>query len=145
PIEALEIAYPLRVERYELRPDSSGAGRWRGGLGIRRDIRVVGHRARLSLLGERRITRPYGVLGGEPGETGSDFIITDGDGREQRVKGKGSITLEPDWIISIRTPGGGGYGSPSERPKELVLKDYREGRISAEYVLRHYGFDPRGG
>ncbi|MCX6000908.1 MAG: hydantoinase B/oxoprolinase family protein, partial [Chloroflexi bacterium] len=72
PVEALEIAYPLRVERYELRPDSCGAGRWRGGLGIRRDIRVIGHRASLSLLGDRRITRPYGVLGGEAGESGAE-------------------------------------------------------------------------
>jgi N-methylhydantoinase B len=143
PVEALEIAYPLRVERYELRPDSCGAGRWRGGLGIRRDIRVLGHRARVSLLGERRITRPYGVLGGEPGGNGADFII-DGDGKERPVKGKGSVVLEPGWIISVRTPGGGGYGSPAARPKELILKDYREGRLSAEYVLKHYGFDPRG-
>lgn len=144
PVEALEIAYPLRVERYELRPDSCGAGRWRGGLGIRRDIRVLGHRAQVSLLGERRLTRPYGLMGGEPGGAGADLIITDGDGKERPVKGKGSITLEPGWIISIRTPGGGGYGRPAERPKELILKDYREGRISAEYALEHYGLDPRG-
>ncbi|MGQ9601957.1 MAG: hydantoinase B/oxoprolinase family protein [Candidatus Bipolaricaulia bacterium] len=149
PVEALEIAYPLRVERYELRPDSCGAGRWRGGLGIRRDIRVLGHRARASLLGERRITRPYGLLGGEAGGKGSDYIIIDSDGKGQRVKGKGSITLEPGWIISVRTPGGGGYGSPALRPKELILKDYREGRISAGYAAKHYGLDleeePRGG
>jgi len=143
PIEALEIAYPLRVERYELRPDSCGAGRYRGGLGIRRDIRVIDHKAKLSLLGERRITQPYGILGGEPGGNGADFIISNSDGRERAAKGKGSITLEAGWTISIRTPGGGGYGDPTERPKELILKDYREGRISAEYAIEHYGVDPR--
>ncbi|MFQ6090758.1 MAG: hydantoinase B/oxoprolinase family protein, partial [Candidatus Bipolaricaulia bacterium] len=141
PIEALEIAYPLRVERYELRPDSCGAGRWRGGLGIRRDIRVIGHRAKLSLLGERRITRPYGVFGGKPGVNGTDFIII--NGQERRIEGKGSVTLEPNSIISVRTPGGGGYGDPAERPGELVHKDYRERRISAEHALKHYGLDPR--
>ncbi len=140
PIEALEIAYPLRVERYELRPDSCGAGRWRGGLGIRRDIRVVDHRARLSLLGERRITRPYGVFGGEAGGEGSDSII---DGEERPIEGKGSVMLEPGWMVSIRTPGGGGYGNSAERRKDLILKDWREGRISAEYALKHYGLEPR--
>lgn len=142
PIEALEIAYPLRVERYELRPDSCGAGRWRGGLGIRRDTRVVRHRAKLSLLGERRITPPYGVFGGDAGGNGSDFIII--NGKEQLIKGKGSVILDSNSIINIRTPGGGGYGNPSDRPKEMILQDYREGRISAEYAIKHYGLDPRG-
>lgn len=141
PIEALEIAYPLRIERYELRPDSCGAGRWRGGLGIRRDIRAVGHRAKLSLLGERRLTQPYGMFGGDAGGRGSDRIII--DSKERPVGGKGSITLEPGWMISVRTPGGGGYGSPSERPRESIRKDFREGRITAEHALEHYGFDPR--
>jgi len=141
PIEALEIAYPLRVERYELRPDSCGAGKWRGGLGVRRDIRVVDHQAKLSLLGDRRILRPYGIFGGEPGEEGSQFIIVDGE--EHAVPAKGSVVLESGSIISIRTPGGGGYGRPSERPKDLVVQDYREGRISAEYAIESYGFDPR--
>lgn len=142
PIEALEIAYPLRVERYELRPDSCGAGRWRGGLGIRRDIRLVGHRARLSLLGDRRITRPYGIFGGQPGDNGSQSIIV--HGQEQPTSAKGSVVLEPDSVISVRTPGGGGYGDASERPRELVLQDYHEGRISAEYAIKHFGVDPRG-
>jgi len=59
-------------------------------------------------------------------------------------KGKGSVTLKPGSIISIRTPGGGGYGNSSERPDELVLHDYRDGRISAEYALKHFGLDLRG-
>jgi len=142
PIETLEIAYPLRIERYELRPDSCGGGRWRGGLGIRRDIHVIGHQAKLSLLGDRRITRPYGIFGGEAGDNGSDSIMV--AGKETLVKGKGSVTLKPDSIISIRTPGGGGYGNPSERPGELVLQDYREGRISAGYAIKHFGLDPQG-
>lgn len=142
PVEKLEIAYPLRIERYEFRPDSCGGGKWRGGLGIRRDIRVVDHQTELSLLGDRRVTRPYGIFGGEARDNGSDFIIVDGE--ETLVKGKGSVTLKPGSIISIRTPGGGGYGNSSERPDELVLQDYRDGRISAEYALKHFGLDLRG-
>lgn len=139
PIEGLEIAYPLRVERYELRPDSCGAGKWRGGLGIRRHIRLVGHRAKLSLLGERRLTRPYELFGGEAGGSGSDFIIS--SGKEQPIEGKGSVVLASNSIISIRMPGGGGYGPPVEKPKELILQEYREGRISAEYTFKHCGLD----
>jgi len=141
PVEALEIAYPLRVERYELRTDSCGAGRWRGGLGVRRDIRVIDHRAKLSLLGDRRLLQPYGIFGGDPGQSGSQFIIVDGE--EHPVPAKGSLVLEPDMVISVRTPGGGGYGNPSERLRDLVVRDYLEGRISAEYAMERYGLDPR--
>jgi len=141
PVEALEIAYPLRVERYELRPDSCGAGRYRGGLGIRRDIRVLGHKAVVSLLAERRKFKPYGLFDGKPGEPGADLII-DAEGRERPLSGKGSAVLEPGWVVSIRTPGGGGYGPPEERSREAILKDYREGRVSAEHIRKHYGFDP---
>jgi N-methylhydantoinase B len=141
PIEALEIAYPLMVERYELRPSSCGAGWFRGGLGIRRDIKVIDHQAKFSILAERRTTRPYGILGGVEGERGEDFVII--NGKERPIKGKGFITLKPGWLISIRTPGGGGYGEPSKRPKSLILKDWQEGRISAEYIKRNYGFVPK--
>ena len=142
PIEALEIAYPLRVERYELRRDSGGAGRRRGGLGIRREIRVLGHRARLSLLADRRRTRPYGVRGGLPGEPGADALIIGGE--ERPLPGKGTVVVEPGTVVRVETPGGGGYGDPQERERELVLKDYREGRISAEHARRYYGLDPEG-
>jgi len=142
PIEALEIAYPLRVERYELRPNSGGAGRSRGGLGIRREIRILGHRARLSLLADRRVTHPWGIFGGEPGERGADSIIIDDE--ERPIPGKATMTLEPGTVVRIETPGGGGYGDPRGRERESILKDYREGRVSVEHLLKHYGFDPRG-
>ena len=141
PVEALEIAYPLRIERYELLPDSGGPGRYRGGLGIRRDIRVIEHKAQLSLLTERRITQPYGVFGGKPGRPGADYVIIAGE--ERRIPGKTVTVLQPGSVISIRTPGGGGYGLPTERSRELIRRDYREGRISAEHAIEHYGFDPR--
>lgn len=128
PIEALETAYPLRVERYELRPNTGGMGEYRGGLGIRRDIRVVGHRAKLSLLGDRRITKPYGLFGGQPGAPGENVLIL--NGKEIPLKGKCVLTLEPDSIVSVRTPGGGGYGEPEERPKHLIEQDHKEGKMS---------------
>jgi len=127
PIEALEIAYPLRVERYELRSGSGGAGRHRGGLGIRRDIRCLGADARASLLTERRTHRPYGVAYGEPGQAGANFLIR--DGTESPLPGKGSVTLRCGEVLSIRTPGGGGYGDPIERNPVAIETDRREGRV----------------
>jgi N-methylhydantoinase B len=114
PVEALEIAYPLRVERYELRDGSGGAGQFPGGKGIRRDIRVLGHRAVVSLLGDRRKNRPWGLFGGAPGAPGADFLLM---GRKStRLPGKGVVEVPPAGLISIRTPGGGGYGRPGPSP-----------------------------
>ena len=109
PVEALELAYPLRVERYELRGGSGGKGRYRGGMGIRRDIRVLGHRAVVSLLADRRARGPWGLEGGAPGAPGEDYLIIDGE--ERRIPAKGTVEVPPNGIISIRTPGSGGYGS----------------------------------
>lgn len=115
PVEALETAYPLRVERYELRPGTGGRGKWRGGLGIRRDIRVVGHKATLSLLTDRRRSRPYGLFGGEPGAPGQNVLIR--NGQEEELPAKGVVELQPEDVVSVRTPGGGGYGPPEERDR----------------------------
>jgi len=110
PAEALEYAYPLRVQRYTVREGSGGAGRQRGGNGICRDIQVL-EEAQATLLSERRRLPPYGLAGGAPGSTGENVLIR--DGREIRLPGKGSFELMPGDILSIRTPGGGGYG-PAE-------------------------------
>jgi len=126
PVEALEVAYPLRVERYELRRGSGGAGRFRGGLGIRRDIRSLGV-ARASLLTERRNSRPYGLEGGEPGMPGRNVLIR--EGQEIVLPGKGSATLRPNDVLSIRTPGGGGYGPAAQRDPAAIEVDRREGRL----------------
>ncbi len=127
PVEALEIAYPLRVERYELRRGSGGGGRFRGGLGIRRDIRSLGPDTRVSLLTERRASRPYGLAGGEPGWPGENVLIRGGE--EVALPAKGSVTLGPGEILSVRTPGGGGYGPPAERDPAAIETDRREERV----------------
>ncbi len=111
PVEALELAYPLRVERYELRPGSGGKGRFRGGDGIRRDLTPLGHTARVSLLTDRRVGRPYGLAGGEPGAPGANVLLRDGE--EIPLPGKTALDLRPGAVLSLRTPGGGGYGPPA--------------------------------
>jgi N-methylhydantoinase B len=109
PIEALEITYPLRVERYELREGSSGSGKHRGGEGLVRAIRVLDREARVSLQSERRRFAPYGLHGGADGTRGRNSVVH-ADGRVEEVPGKASLTLEPGEVVVVETPGGGGWG-----------------------------------
>ncbi|WP_331233376.1 hydantoinase B/oxoprolinase family protein [Natronorarus salvus] len=129
PAEVLQTAYPLAVERYELRPDSGGAGEFRGGLGLRRDIEVRGHEASFSLLADRRVHAPYGVHGGGKGGRGDDKLIRDGEERE--LAAKSTHRLRPGDVVSIRTPGGGGYGDPADRDPESARRDRELGKVSS--------------
>ncbi len=116
PIEALEHAYPYHVRRYEIRRGSGGAGRFRGGHGIRRDIEVLGP-AEITVLSDRRRYAPYGLQGGSPGKTGRNVLMApgpDGSDTEEDIAGKASMHVEAGTAISIRTPGGGGYGEPED-------------------------------
>jgi N-methylhydantoinase B len=107
PIEALELEYPMRIERYELRYDSGGSGGNRGGDGIIRSVRVL-QPASLSLLTDRRRHPPQGMEGGDPGEVGRNLL---GD---EELPPKVSRELEEGDIITVETPGGGGYGHASD-------------------------------
>lgn len=109
PIEALEISYPLRIERYELRQGSGGTGHHAGGEGLIRAITAVDHEARVSLQSERRITGPYGLHGGDAGATGQNSVI-DAAGIATPLAGKGSVTLSSGETVVVETPGGGGWG-----------------------------------
>jgi N-methylhydantoinase B len=139
PVEVLETAYPLRVRRYELREDTAGAGEHRGGLGLRRDVEVRTE-ASFSLIADRHRHAPYGLAGGRDGELGAAFRIR--DGTETRVPGKTAGTLEPGEILSIRTPGGGGYGDPADRDTEAVARDVRLGKLSGARAREVYDYDP---
>jgi N-methylhydantoinase B len=103
PVEALELAYPLRVRRYGLRPGSGGAGRRRGGDGVVRELEALVP-CRLSLLTERRANAPQGARGGEPGATGRNLL----NGEE--LPAKVTRALAPGDVLRIETPGGGGFG-----------------------------------
>jgi N-methylhydantoinase B len=108
PIEALEHAYPLRVTRYEIRRGTGGGGRFRGGDGLRRDLMALGP-ARVALLTERRDRGPSGARGGRDGAAGENVLIR--DGVEERLPSKATFSVEPGDVVSVRTPGGGGWGS----------------------------------
>ncbi|HEU4917929.1 MAG TPA: hydantoinase B/oxoprolinase family protein [Acidimicrobiia bacterium] len=108
PIEALDAHYPFRVERYRLRRQSGGAGRFRGGEGIEREILFLAD-ATLSLMGERRRHRPWGLAGGEPGAPGEDWLIGR-DGRRERLPAKTTLPVRAGDRLLVLTPGGGGWG-----------------------------------
>ncbi len=122
PIEALEAAYPLRLRRYELIRGSGGEGRFRGGLGIRRDVEILPSEATVSLLGDRQVLQPWGLDGGKSGARGR-YSILRRDGRVRKLVSKCVVNVRGGDTLSLSTPGGGGYGSPSERPAELVKAD----------------------
>ena len=111
PVEALEHAYPFRITQYGIRRGSGGAGTYRGGDGLRRDLQVLGP-ARVALLCERRERGPSGAQGGEDGATGENVLIRDGE--ERVLKGKDTFWVEAGDIISIRSPGGGGWGHTAD-------------------------------
>jgi N-methylhydantoinase B/oxoprolinase/acetone carboxylase alpha subunit len=112
PIEALERAYPLRVRRLRLRSGSGGRGRFAGGDGIERDVEVLVP-ATLSLITERRVSRPWGLSGGEPGAPGENWLLPAGDpARREPLPDKCTLQLAPGDVVRILTPGGGGYGRP---------------------------------
>ena len=108
PIEALDHHYPFRVERYTLRRGSGGAGRYSGGEGIEREILFLAD-ATLSLMGERRRHRPWGLAGGEPGAPGEDWLIGR-DGSRERLPAKTTVPVRAGDRLLVLTPGGGGWG-----------------------------------
>jgi N-methylhydantoinase B len=110
PAEALEYAYPLRVLRYELRDGTGGRGRFTGGMGVRRDIEVLCDSATLSLQTDRRLHPPWGLSRGEPGAKGRNTLIRGGE--ETALPDKATLDVHRSDIVSVETPGGGGWGAP---------------------------------
>jgi N-methylhydantoinase B/oxoprolinase/acetone carboxylase alpha subunit len=112
PSEALERTFPMRVLRYRLRRESGGDGRYRGGEGTERVIQVL-EPATLSLITERRKSRPWGLKGGEPGAVGENWLWPGADESRRRPLGdKVTVRLQAGDAVQILTPGGGGYGPP---------------------------------
>jgi N-methylhydantoinase B len=128
PVEETERNYPVRILRYELIDDSDGPGEYRGGLGLRRDYFFDRHQATFSILADRDREGPWGLFGGLPGKRAEYFLNPDGDC--VRLGSKVTLDVGPDDVISYRTCGGGGYGSPTDRDPELVLADVRDGKVS---------------
>jgi N-methylhydantoinase B len=138
PVEAIEMEYPLMVGAYELVPDSGGAGRYRGGLALRRTIRPVDHTCVFNGAGERFTNRPWGLFGGGPGSTGINQIMR-ADGSIERLPNKPSgVTVQASETVIVQTPGAGGYGHAKERTTQAREDDLLSGKFSEAFMREHY-------
>jgi N-methylhydantoinase B len=136
PVEETELNYPVRVTRLALVDDSGGAGRFRGGLGLRKDFRFD-RPTTFTVLADRTLRGPSGAFGGHDGRV-AEYVLIRG-GEERRLAAKTTVELEAGDVISYRTCGGGGYGPPEDRDPERVLRDVLEGKVSVERARDVYG------
>jgi N-methylhydantoinase B len=138
PTEVIEIAYPLRVERYALVPDSDGPGRFRGGLGLTREITTVDHEATITIGTERRKIRPWGLMGGKPGGPSDSWLVPRGEERKA-LPSKITTQVKPGTRIALKTAGGGGFGDSFARHPQDVCRDVMEGLVSLARAKSEYG------
>jgi N-methylhydantoinase B len=141
PVEAIENEFPLFVERCELRANSGGDGRTRGGLGLRREIRLLSKKGIFSVLSDKNVIPPYGVFGGHSGAPNRFTIIRNGQ-EIQPSPFPGKVTgleLQEGDIVVECSSGGGGYGDPLERDPVLVLNDVLEEHLTPEKARTRYG------
>lgn len=138
PVESIEVDQPVVIERFEFIPDSGGAGRYRGGNGLRRDIRIHADAVRFTNLSDRNVVPAYGLFGGEPGALGA--TIVNPDTKSQRIVGsKASFDLEYGDVVSIRLAGGGGYGRAFDRTPSRVARDVELGLVTPDAAAQRYG------
>ncbi len=138
PVEETEANYPVRILRYEMIGDSEGAGRHRGGLGVRRDYTFPGHAPSFSILSDKARFAPWGLFGGEAARP-AKYILNPETPQARELPSKITLQLAPGDVVSVQTPGGGGTQSPLERPAEAVALDVALGKISAARARAAYG------
>lgn len=140
PIEATEMEFTSMVaRRYELMPDSGGAGEFRGGLGIIREIEVMQDNIVYTGLGDRHKIPPWGLAGGDEGGTGAFYLISQENPPIRMGHKTTSLLTRKGDIIRVVTPGAGGYGNPMKREAGRVLKDVMESKVSVEAAMSCYG------
>jgi N-methylhydantoinase B len=139
PVEVLEMAFPVRIERYEVEPDSGGAGRYRGGCGARRVWRMLDDAdATGALCMERMTSPPFGIMGGRAGAA-AVVTLTTPDGATRHLPSKGAFAAPAGSLIDMRTPGSGGFGSAADRDRSAIARDLADGYVSPQAVERDYG------
>ncbi len=140
-VEVVESQYPIAVDRFEIRDGSCGDGKWRGGFGVRRDVRVRSDVGALSVLTDKCVIPPFGAHGAGNGAGNRFVVVRDGEVIEpSAVPGKVSgFPLRRDDVVREESAGGGGYGDPLERAPDLVAEDVRLGYFTAGQAERRYG------
>jgi len=141
PIEVVETQYPLRVEEFSFVEDSGGPGRFRGGLGVRRDYTPINHDAQITATFDRQDDPPWGVVGGEEASKTNKTVVMRDSGEREVYSKVTDFTINESDTVSFQTGGGGGYGPPKERDPERVLADVRNGYISREHAREAYGVE----
>jgi N-methylhydantoinase B len=137
PIETVESSQPLMIERYALVPDSGGPGKYRGGLGIVRDYRLLADEAVFQLRSDRSDFPPWGIDGGHSGTPTQNLLNPDQENRT--LPGKTLMTLKKGDLYRLIQAGGGGFGNPLDRDPAAVARDVAEEKLTIEYVREKYG------
>jgi N-methylhydantoinase B len=137
PVEAVEQRFPIRIERYELIPDSGGAGKFRGSLALRRDIRVLTGPVSFARYGDRHTIAPQGLFGGHAGTTGR-FDLNPDTNHARVLRSKGLDTLQANDLVRLTLPGAGGYCDPKERSLDALDRDLMDGKVTPTAAEREY-------
>ena len=137
PVEVHEALNPVRVHCLSLLPDTGGAGRWRGGCGLRKDIELLNSTAVLSHLGDRHKFPPYGIFGGQDGAL-AESLLNPG-GNAEPLHSKETRSIQKGDILSFRLSGAGGYGPPDERDPAAIEEDIADGYVTEAAALKDYG------
>ncbi len=137
PVELAEAQVPIRIETYALIADSGGAGQFRGGLALRRDICFLADDITVQIRSDRRRFAPYGLCGGNTGATSAVFLIR--SGVSKLLDAKTTLTVGRGDVLRVHTPGAGGYGPPSLRDHGRVLEDMLDEKLTAAAAERMYG------
>jgi 5-oxoprolinase (ATP-hydrolysing) len=139
--ELIEATFPIRVEHYGFVPDTGGAGEYRGGLAVQRDLRFLGRRAVLQIRSDRSRIRPWGQAGGQAGTMSQNVLITTEGGR-QVLPSKLVMEIGTGAVWRHTTAGGGGWGDPARRQRARIEQDVVEGKLSAPRAREAYGWAP---
>ena len=139
PVEMIEAELPLAIERYGYVTDTGGSGRYRGGLALERQYRLLAEQAGMTMRSDRRSHLPYGLAGGSPGTPSSNVINPGPNERVLPTLPMESVALRRGDVFRHVTAGGGGYGDPLERDPQSVLEDVLDEKLTSAYAAREYG------
>ncbi|CAN5245861.1 hydantoinase B/oxoprolinase family protein [soil metagenome] len=139
PVEMIEAELPLAIERYGFVADTGGSGRFRGGLALEREYRILAEQAGMTMRSDRRSHLPYGLAGGSPGTPSWNILNPGPDQRILPTLPMESVPLRRGDVFRHVTAGGGGYGDPLERDPLMVLQDVLDEKLTPAYAVREYG------